>query len=156
MRRMGVDPDVLDSGCCGLAGNFGFEKGHYEVSQTCAERVLYPALRAADRDSVVLADGFSCRTQIEQGDAGGRQAVHLAELLAAALRGDPARAGQPPEQAYAVRPTNGPTASYAALAGVAAVAAAAAGLVAALVRRGAQAHNPITRVRAQLGIGRTG
>ena len=75
---------MLDSGCCGLAGNFGFEKGHYEVSEACAERVLLPAVRAADDADVILADGFSCRTQIEQGDSGGRGAVHLAELLAVA------------------------------------------------------------------------
>jgi Fe-S oxidoreductase len=84
----GVDVDVLDSGCCGLAGNFGFEQGHYDVSEACAERVLLPAVRDADRRDVILADGFSCRTQIAQGDAGGRGAVHLVELLRAGLRGD--------------------------------------------------------------------
>ena len=67
-RRSASQVDVLDSGCCGLAGNFGFEKGHYEVSEACAERVLLPAVRAADDADVILADGFSCRTQIEQGD----------------------------------------------------------------------------------------
>ncbi len=103
LEAMGVDADVLDSGCCGLAGNFGFEKGHYEVSEACGERVLFPALRGADRDAAVLADGFSCRTQIEQGQAGGRQGLHLAELLAAALHGDEA-AGMAPEDAYGQRP----------------------------------------------------
>jgi Fe-S oxidoreductase len=91
LRRAGVDVDVLDSGCCGLAGNFGFERGHYDVSMACAERVLLPAVRGAGRDDVVLADGFSCRTQIAQGDSGGRAAVHLAELLAAGLHGEPRR-----------------------------------------------------------------
>jgi FAD/FMN-containing dehydrogenase/Fe-S oxidoreductase len=81
LRRMGVDLDVLDSGCCGLAGNFGFERGHYEVSQACAERALLPAVRAADPSDVILADGFSCRTQLEQSDSGGRRGIHLAELL---------------------------------------------------------------------------
>jgi Fe-S oxidoreductase len=76
-----ADVDVLDSGCCGLAGNFGFEKGHYDVSIACAERVLLPAVRAAAADDVILADGFSCRTQIAQGDTNHRRAVHLAELL---------------------------------------------------------------------------
>jgi Fe-S oxidoreductase len=117
MRRMGMDVDVLDSGCCGLAGNFGFERGHYEVSMACAERVLLPELRGAGPEDVVLADGFSCRTQIEQGDAGGRQAVHLAEVLAAALHGDPAAPGQRPETAYAVRPSTSRTATWAALGG---------------------------------------
>ncbi len=68
LTDLGAQVDVLDSGCCGLAGNFGFEKGHYEVSEACAERVLLPAVRAADDADVILADGFSCRTQIEQGD----------------------------------------------------------------------------------------
>jgi len=73
----------IDSGCCGLAGNFGFEKGHYEVSMACAERVLLPAVRAADPDVAVLADGFSCRTQLRQ--AGTREPVHLAQLAGRAL-----------------------------------------------------------------------
>jgi Fe-S oxidoreductase len=77
----------LESGCCGLAGNFGFTAGHGEVSEACAEQVLLPRVRDADRDVVVLADGFSCRTQIHQLDSGGREAVHLAELLAAGCRG---------------------------------------------------------------------
>ena len=69
-------------GCCGLAGNFGVEKGHYEVSVAVAEHDLLPAVRAAGDDAVVLADGFSCRTQLA--DLAGVRAVHLAELLAAA------------------------------------------------------------------------
>jgi FAD/FMN-containing dehydrogenase/Fe-S oxidoreductase len=84
LKRMGVDLDVLDSGCCGLAGNFGFERGHYEVSEACAERALLPAVRAADPADVILADGFSCRTQLEQSDSGGRRGIHLAQLLHAA------------------------------------------------------------------------
>jgi Fe-S oxidoreductase len=89
LRKSGVEAQFLDSGCCGLAGNFGFEQGHYDVSEACAERVLLPAVRDAPDETVVLADGFSCRTQIEQGDAHGRQAVHLAELLRAALKHEP-------------------------------------------------------------------
>ncbi|HEY5336103.1 MAG TPA: FAD-linked oxidase C-terminal domain-containing protein, partial [Mycobacteriales bacterium] len=89
LRDAGVDLDVLDAGCCGLAGNFGFEQGHYDVSMACAERVLLPAVRAAEPETLVLADGFSCRTQIEQSDA-GRVPVHLAEVLA---RGAHAQAG---------------------------------------------------------------
>jgi FAD/FMN-containing dehydrogenase/Fe-S oxidoreductase len=83
LAALGVDAEVLDSGCCGLAGNFGFEKGHYDVSMACAERVLLPAVRAADPDVAVLADGFSCRTQLRQ--AGTREPVHLAQLAARAL-----------------------------------------------------------------------
>ncbi|MFF3840019.1 FAD-binding and (Fe-S)-binding domain-containing protein [Streptomyces sp. NPDC001930] len=70
-------------GCCGLAGNFGFEPGHYEVSVKCAEDQLLPALRSAAPGAAVLADGFSCRTQI--GDLTGTRAHHLAEVLAEGL-----------------------------------------------------------------------
>ncbi|MFJ6482261.1 MULTISPECIES: FAD-binding and (Fe-S)-binding domain-containing protein [unclassified Streptomyces] len=73
----------LSGGCCGLAGNFGFEPGHHEVSVACAEEQLLPSLRAAPRDAVIQADGFSCRTQIAQ--LGGVRGRHLAELLAEGL-----------------------------------------------------------------------
>ncbi|MFF4113426.1 FAD-binding and (Fe-S)-binding domain-containing protein [Streptomyces sp. NPDC001714] len=86
MRRARLDADVLDEGCCGLAGNFGFERGHYDVSMAVGELGVLPAVRAAAPDSLVLADGFSCRTQIEQGGT-GRRALHLAEALALALDG---------------------------------------------------------------------
>ncbi len=66
-------------GCCGMAGNFGVERGHYEVSAGVAELALLPALREAGANTVVLADGFSCRTQVEQ--LAGHSSVHLAELL---------------------------------------------------------------------------
>ncbi|MXQ59175.1 FAD-linked oxidase C-terminal domain-containing protein [Streptomyces sp. XHT-2] len=73
----------LAGGCCGLAGNFGFEEGHFEVSRACAEEQLLPAVRQAPEDAVVQADGFSCRTQLEQ--LGGVRGRHLAEILAEAL-----------------------------------------------------------------------
>ncbi len=73
----------LVGGCCGLAGNFGFEKGHYDVSRACAEEQLLPSVREAPEDAVVQADGFSCRTQLEQ--VGGVRGRHLAEILAEAL-----------------------------------------------------------------------
>ncbi|MGM9334933.1 FAD-binding and (Fe-S)-binding domain-containing protein [Streptomyces murinus] len=87
MRRAHLDADVLDEGCCGLAGNFGFERGHHEVSMAVAEQGVLPAVRGAAPDSLVLADGFSCRTQIEEGGT-GRRALHLAEALAFALDGN--------------------------------------------------------------------
>ena len=74
----------LSKGCCGLAGNFGFEKGHYEVSAACAEDQLLPAVRKAGPEAELLADGYSCRTQLEQ--LGGRSSRHLAEVLAEGLR----------------------------------------------------------------------
>ncbi|WP_306367097.1 FAD-binding and (Fe-S)-binding domain-containing protein [Nocardiopsis sp. CC223A] len=85
IARAGVDGEVLDAGCCGLAGDFGFTEGHYEVSAAIGERELLPRVRAADADTLVLADGYSCRTQIRQGT--GRRPLHLAELLARGLDG---------------------------------------------------------------------
>ncbi|MCY0927364.1 FAD-binding and (Fe-S)-binding domain-containing protein [Streptomyces sp. H27-H1] len=75
----------LSGGCCGLAGNFGFEPGHHEVSVACAEEQLLPSLRTAGPGTEVLADGFSCRTQIAQ--LAGARARHLAEVLAEGLPG---------------------------------------------------------------------
>jgi Fe-S oxidoreductase len=73
----------LSGGCCGLAGNFGFEKGHFEVSRACAAEQLLPSVRGAAEGTVILADGFSCRTQLEQ--LAGVRGRHLAEVLAEAL-----------------------------------------------------------------------
>jgi Fe-S oxidoreductase len=74
-------------GCCGLAGNFGVERGHYDVSVAVAETALLPAVRDA-RDAVVLADGFSCRTQLDQ--LAHVSGTHLAQLLASRLAPEPA------------------------------------------------------------------
>ncbi len=82
LEACGVQAERIGGGCCGLAGNFGFEPGHLEVSVACAERAMLPTIRAADPGTAIVADGFSCRTQIEQLDSGGRSARHLAELLA--------------------------------------------------------------------------
>ena len=83
LRRMGADLKNLDAGCCGMAGPFGFAKDKYAVSQAIGERVLLPAVRAAEPDTLVVSDGFSCREQIVQ--ATGRKALHLAEVLQQAL-----------------------------------------------------------------------
>jgi FAD/FMN-containing dehydrogenase/Fe-S oxidoreductase len=83
LAAAGVRNTTLDSGCCGLAGNFGFERGHYDVSKAVAEDRMLPAIRAASPETVVVSDGFSCRTQIAQ--ESGRTPVHLAELLRRAL-----------------------------------------------------------------------
>jgi FAD/FMN-containing dehydrogenase/Fe-S oxidoreductase len=89
LRTAGAQVTRL-GGCCGLAGNFGVEKGHYEVSVAVAEQQLLPAVRSAATDAVVLADGFSCRTQLD--DLTDRRGAHLAQLLAARL---PARTNSP-------------------------------------------------------------
>jgi FAD/FMN-containing dehydrogenase/Fe-S oxidoreductase len=83
MKAAGISASVPDSGCCGLAGNFGFERGHYDVSRAAGERVLLPAVRAAAPATLIVADGFSCRTQI--GQETDRRALHLAQVLASAL-----------------------------------------------------------------------
>ena len=83
LRKMGSDLKSLDAGCCGMAGPFGFAKEKYAVSQAIGERVLLPAVRQADTDTLIVSDGFSCREQIFQ--ATGRKAVHLAEVLQRAL-----------------------------------------------------------------------
>jgi Fe-S oxidoreductase len=130
LRAAGVDLDVLDAGCCGLAGNFGFEAGHYEVSRACGERVLLPAVRDAAPDTLVLADGFSCRTQIEQAGT-GRTPVHLAEILAAGLHD----AGQSDRPVRPSRPAPPGAADYARLAAVAAGLAGLGAALGAVVRR---------------------
>ncbi|TPJ52404.1 FAD-binding and (Fe-S)-binding domain-containing protein [Mesorhizobium sp. B2-6-4] len=80
LKKIGLAHEVMKSGCCGMAGSFGFEAAKYEVSMAAAERVLLPAVRAAPADVMILANGFSCREQIEQGT--GRKTLHVAELLA--------------------------------------------------------------------------
>ncbi|HEY3117149.1 MAG TPA: FAD-linked oxidase C-terminal domain-containing protein, partial [Chloroflexota bacterium] len=85
LDRLGLDYQLLDAGCCGMAGSFGFEAGaRYEVSRRLGERVLLPAVREASPETLIIADGFSCREQIAQGT--GRQALHLAQLIQLALR----------------------------------------------------------------------
>ncbi len=84
LQRLGLRYELLDSGCCGMAGAFGFEKDHYEVSIACGERALLPRVRAADADTLVMANGFSCREQIAQTTE--RRALHLAHVLALAER----------------------------------------------------------------------
>jgi len=104
LDRAGVQVERLDSGCCGLAGNFGFTAGHDEVSRALAERTLLPRIREAEGDTVVLADGFSCRTQIHDLDSGGREGIHLAELLADLLH-----ASDTPSDTDRVTPSRGGT-----------------------------------------------
>jgi Fe-S oxidoreductase len=132
LRTAGAEPEHLETGCCGLAGDFGFQAGHGEVSRAIAERALLPRLRAANPGAVILADGFSCRTQIHELDSGGREAMHLAELLATAGNLGYDR----PEETAAPRPASPRApAKAAALAATAAAAAGAATAIAFLGRR---------------------
>jgi FAD/FMN-containing dehydrogenase/Fe-S oxidoreductase len=86
LRRVGVEFESPAPGCCGMAGAFGFEREKYDVSIAIGELELMPAVRRAPEDWLIIADGFSCREQIAQGSE--RRALHLAEVLQMALRGD--------------------------------------------------------------------
>ena len=95
LEHMGLEVTVPDSGCCGMAGSFGFERGQrYQVSQACGERKILPAVRAAPDDTLIIADGFSCREQIAQATA--RRPLHLAQVLRVAQASD--LPGPRPEQ----------------------------------------------------------
>jgi len=99
LDRLGVEYEVLDSGCCGMAGAFGFEEEKYDVSQACGEAVLLPAVREADRRTLVLTDGFSCREMLEQN--GLRRPRHSAELIHMALERDGRLPTRPRDRALA-------------------------------------------------------
>ncbi len=103
LEKMGLEVEELDSGCCGMAGGWGYEPDHYDVSMACGERVLLPKVREASPETLVVADGFSCRSQIEQGGT-GRGGMHVAEVIKLARdRGtipaypEKALAGPPPK-----------------------------------------------------------
>jgi Fe-S oxidoreductase len=83
LAAAGFAIDAPDSGCCGMAGSFGFKPEHHAASLAIGERVLMPAVRAASAETLIVANGFSCREQIEQ--MSGRKTVHLAEVLAGTL-----------------------------------------------------------------------
>jgi Fe-S oxidoreductase len=100
-ERMGLDVELAKGGCCGLAGSWGFEEGKYDISMQCGEVGWLPAVRKADDDTLIIADGFSCKTQLEQSDV-GRQALHTAEVMKIAReRPDP---GPLPERLKSSRP----------------------------------------------------
>jgi Fe-S oxidoreductase len=85
LAQAGLDATLLNAGCCGMAGSFGYEAGdQYDVSMAIGERVLLPAVRASDADTLLVADGFSCRSQIAAGT--GRRALHTAEVLQLGLQ----------------------------------------------------------------------
>ena len=104
--KMGLQVDKPDSGCCGMAGSFGFEREKYGVSVACGERVLLPAVRSAAPDTIIIADGFSCREQIAQ--LTGRRALHTAQILRMASDTGPLGAAHPREQNLADRQSEKP------------------------------------------------
>jgi FAD/FMN-containing dehydrogenase/Fe-S oxidoreductase len=99
LQKMGLELECPDSGCCGMAGAFGFEKEHVDVSLACGERVLLPHVRRAAKDTLIVADGFSCREQIRQ--TTDREALHFAQVLKMAIDASPhGPAGNYPEKSY--------------------------------------------------------
>lgn len=119
LEQMQLDVQVLDSGCCGMAGSFGFKAEHADLSAQIGERVLLPAVREADPRMLIMADGFSCREQIAQ--LTDRQGLHLAQVLRMAMQEGPPR--RDPERQYpAVMPSAVPTLVETTLAGVAVAA----------------------------------
>jgi FAD/FMN-containing dehydrogenase/Fe-S oxidoreductase len=134
LEKMGLEVEELDAGCCGMAGGWGYERGHYDVSIACGERVLLPKVREAPAEAVIVADGFSCRSQIEQAGT-GRRALHAAQVLALAREHGPAGPRDPYPERAAPGPPQAGTARSAARAVVAlGAAAAAAGAAYALAR----------------------
>ncbi|HQU41897.1 MAG TPA: hypothetical protein PK867_03760 [Pirellulales bacterium] len=105
---MGLDyGQILDSGCCGMAGSFGFEEGNYDISMKIGSQQLFPAVAATERDTLIIADGFSCRHQIAEGT--NRQAMHLAQVRKMALDSGPrGPTGAFPEVRYPTARLDGP------------------------------------------------
>ena len=101
LRKMGIDWSAPAPGCCGMAGSFGFDKEKYDVSMAIGELELLPAVRQAPADSLIIADGFSCREQIAQGT--DRHSLHLAEVIAGALKGPVTADGAYPETPHVAR-----------------------------------------------------
>lgn len=99
LEKMGLDFEVLDSGCCGVAGSFGFEHDHYEVSMQVGEHKMLPMVRETGKDTLLISDGFSCKTQVEH--ATDRRGLHVAQVLKMALEyGESGAAGDYPERHY--------------------------------------------------------
>jgi FAD/FMN-containing dehydrogenase/Fe-S oxidoreductase len=130
LKQAGLDCDVPDSGCCGMAGSFGYEADHYEIGLACGERVLLPSVRNASRDTLIVTDGFSCREMIRQET--DRHAVHFAQVLQMAINdGEAGPQDALPETRYAtIEPTPAVPVGV-----VAAGVIAGAGLLWALHRR---------------------
>jgi FAD/FMN-containing dehydrogenase/Fe-S oxidoreductase len=116
LKEMGLEVETPEEGCCGMAGSFGFERGdHYDVSMACGERALLPAVRKADSDTLIVANGFSCQEQIEQST--DRQPLHLAQLIQMGLHGG--RPAKAPARVSAVSTSLGTAAALGAMALVA-------------------------------------
>jgi hypothetical protein len=129
LERMGLQVTEAQGGCCGLAGSWGFEAGKHDISLECREQGRLPAVRAAADETIVVANGFSCKTQLEQSGV-GRRGLHVAQVMKLAREHRPEgyTAGKPEDGYYGAKPPAPPDLRRkrrAALAGVAAVATGA-------------------------------
>ena len=135
LQKMGVEVETLQAGCCGLAGSWGFEAGHHEVSMVVGEQGLLPKVRELDPETIVVADGFSCKTQIEQGNT-GRRGLHLAQVLQLAREhGTAGPRGPLPERLYYEKRPQPSLARRVARGAALAAAAGAVAIVSATMRR---------------------
>jgi hypothetical protein len=100
LTKLGLDYQVLDSGCCGVSGSFGFRKGNHELSLRIGNRVLLPAVRDAARETLIIANGFSCREQVSQET--DRQGLHLAQVIKMAMNDGQVTPEPYPERKYYV------------------------------------------------------
>jgi Fe-S oxidoreductase len=135
LQQAGLDVTELKGGCCGLAGSWGFEKGKYDISMDCGEQALLPAVRDAPDGTLIVADGFSCKTQIAHARA-GKQALHTGQVLAMAAKAPGADVSSQPVPCQPV-PSAGQRAARTMAVAVPAVAGLAVG--AALARKAAAA-----------------
>ena len=137
LERMGLSTEPASGGCCGLAGSWGFEKGKFGISMDCGEQALLPAVRDAEEDTVVVADGFSCKTQIQEART-GRSALHLAQVMQLARAGGNRQGGSLlgslPEKAVPGKPGAGAARRARRLGAVGLAAVVALGGTAAVVR----------------------
>jgi Fe-S oxidoreductase len=119
LKAAGLECEVPNSGCCGMAGSFGYEEDHYQVGLDCGERVLLPAVRNMSDDALVITDGFSCREMIRQET--DRRALHFAQVLQMGLREGPEGPRTPfPEKRYTRLERTSPVPAGVVAAGVAA------------------------------------
>lgn len=134
-ERMGLEVEQAQGGCCGLAGSFGLEAGKYDLSMKCGEIGLLPAARNADPDALIIANGFSCRTQLAQSGV-GREAVHVAEVMKIARDSGVRRLrGVRPERRAPQPPAAPPSTRAARTAATVAVSAVALGAAMRLLGR---------------------
>jgi Fe-S oxidoreductase len=133
LRRMGLDVTEVTGGCCGLAGSWGFERGHYDMSIDCGDQGLLQAVRNADPSTLIVADGFSCTTQIEQAET-DRRGLHVAQVMRLAASTQPLPEERP-ERAAPPAPSPSVARRARRVGGIAAAASVAAVASVALGRR---------------------